>query len=356
VFRSNDGGATLRGVATVGLPDELVDALSLSGAAFADVGGPRAVDRTWPGESARSLRRARAQVLVPIRGGDTLHGAIGVGGKMSGEGFMPADLAFLESVAAHVAVVLASLTLRARDAEVGSALEIQRHLLPTCITQPPGYSIAAEWRPARVVAGDSYDVIPLDGSRIGLCIADASGKGMPAALLMSNLQATLRSLAPGLTSPAALARRINDLLHGNVALGKYFTFFYAVLEPDEKLLRFVNAGHNPPILVRRHGGVERLREGGMALGLFEDREYREGRVQLEPGDIVLLFTDGVTEVENAAGEEFGEARLMEIARRQRGRPAATAVAEVLEEAVRFGGAGELGDDATLLVLAVDAED
>jgi phosphoserine phosphatase RsbU/P len=243
-------------------------------------------------------------------------------------------------------------TVRARQQEEDflKAREIQEGLLPKHIAQVRGYQVTGAWQPAQSVGGDYYDVLAFGDSSLGVAIADVVGKGVSAALLMANLQAAVRALASDARDPAAVCEKINAVMCTNVASGKFITMFYCVLDGVKHRLTYCNAGHNPPVLL--HGDcVSHLEEGGALLGIFRDWHYEQRSVDLHAGDRILMFTDGVTEAENTAGEEFGELRLIEIFLRLRALSAGEIQTQILG-AVRDFCAGNFRDDATLLVIAV----
>ena len=241
---------------------------------------------------------------------------------------------------------------RRQEQELAEAREIQECLLPKTVPQVTGYEIAHAWRPARVVSGDYFDVLKFNEARLGCCIADVVGKGMPAALLMSNVQAAVKAFASEAVMPAELCQKVNRVVCGNIAANKYITFFYACLDAAARRLTYANAGHNPPLLIRPDGTMAELAEGGTVLGAFPEWVYTQETIDLGPGDRVVLFTDGVTEIRSPEGEEFGEARLYELLRANRGRSAAALQALVMEAIGDFSG-GDFGDDATLIVIAVE---
>src|ERR1700675_4130974 len=199
-----------------------------------------------------------------------------------------------------------------QEREISEAKAIQEKLLPREIPQMPGYEIASAWQSARLVGGDYFDILPLDEKMLGICIADVAGKGMPAALLMSNLQAAVRGLSSLSIAPDLLCSRLNSIVYRNTDSDRFITFFYAHLDGSTRRLAYVHAGHNAPFVVRSDGSHERLRDGGTVLGVFAGRNYETGSAQLSAGDRVILFTDGVTEACSPAGEEFGEARLLRL--------------------------------------------
>ena len=236
--------------------------------------------------------------------------------------------------------------------ELDEAREIQRGLMPRRMPHLHGFSIANAWQPARGVSGDYLAAFKFDESRAALCVADVAGKGVPAALLMSNMQAVLKSWASEGISPSDLCGKLNKLMCANTPLRKFITCFYSDLDVAKRKLTFTNAGHNPPMLVRRNGECIRLDEGGPVIGAFPGSIFTQREIQLYPGDKLLLFTDGVTEARNAAGEEFAEDRLQACLRSYAGRNAAELRTVILNEVTEFC-AGNFDDDATLMVLIAD---
>ncbi len=198
-----------------------------------------------------------------------------------------------------------ALQLHQQEGEIEEARAIQQGFLPKEIPQLAGYEIAAAWQPARVVGGDYYDVLPFDGETVGICIADVAGKGMPAAMLMSNLQAGVRGLASPQLSPDIICTRLNSLVCRNIASDRFITFFYAQLDGAAGRLQYANAGHNVPIVLHSDGSCDRLEAGGGVLGIFQMQAFTMGTQDLASGDRVVLFTDGVTEARSPDGEEFG---------------------------------------------------
>ncbi len=244
---------------------------------------------------------------------------------------------------------------RKQAQEYEEAREIQQGLMPKQIPQIPGVEISGSWRPARIVGGDYFDVFSFSERRVGLCIADVSGKGMPAALLMSNLQAVVKALASENTSPKELVEKVNRVMCRNTTEAKFITLFYGLLDVDGKTLRYANAGHNAPILTRKDGAQVRLEEGGLILGIFQERSYEQGEIELRPGDRIVMFTDGVSEAVDGEGEEFGEERMAELSRCARQLSAEALRRRLLERVTEFC-AGGFDDDATILVVAVQEKD
>jgi sigma-B regulation protein RsbU (phosphoserine phosphatase) len=205
-------------------------------------------------------------------------------------------------------VTLGQIELKSQEAELRAASEIQTQLLPREIPRVKGLEVACAWQPAHSVGGDYFDVLALASAQIGICLADVSGKGMPAALLMANLQALVRAFAPGTDGPGALCRKVNEALCGNVLPGKFVTLFYGEINSETRTLRFENAGHCPPIVLRGDS-TTLLTEGGTVLGIFPHAPYEDRSFPLQSGDCLLLTTDGVTEAANEADEDFGTERV-----------------------------------------------
>jgi sigma-B regulation protein RsbU (phosphoserine phosphatase) len=182
-------------------------------------------------------------------------------------------------------------------------------------------------------------------------VADIAGKGLPAALLMSNLQAAVRAFALDAAAPSAICASVNRLLCKNMASGRFATFCYARIDPASGRVDYANAGHNPPLLVRRNGTSETLTKGGMVLGVFPDTKYDQAQVPIAPGDRLVFYTDGITEARNAEGDEYGDERLLAAAIAARAQPAEAIKTALLDDVNGFTG-GRFEDDATLIVVAI----
>lgn len=234
--------------------------------------------------------------------------------------------------------------------ELSIAREVQEQLFPRSLPSVPGLELAAICRPARTVSGDYYDFISLSPSRLAIALADISGKGISAALLMASLQAALRSQAEiaGHSSPAELVGRLNAGMFKNTSDDRYATFFYGVYDADERTLTYTNAGHLAPFFIA-DGQVERLEEGGTVVGLFEEFEYQQKTLRVEPGSVLVAFSDGLTEPENAFGEEYGMTRLREEILRQRQFPAQKMAEDLIAASQQWSGAAEQADDITVVI-------
>ncbi len=248
----------------------------------------------------------------------------------------------------NVRLLEESMHMRVLEEDMRMAAEIQTGLLPRGAPAVPGYGLVGCNHPCRTVGGDYYD-FSLEGGRLMLALGDVSGKGTAAALIMTVLRAAVRGhWTEGFISEAVT--RINRTVCQNIPSNKYVTFFLAALDPGSGRVAYVNAGHNPPLLVRANGEVETLQEGGMVLGLFEKVPYADGAMDLRPGDTLVIYSDGVTETWNAAGDEFGEEGLTALVVRSRKLDPAALQDQVLLELERFSAGAKATDDRTLIVL------
>jgi sigma-B regulation protein RsbU (phosphoserine phosphatase) len=240
---------------------------------------------------------------------------------------------------------------RAQEEEIGKAREIQEGLLPKRFPHMRGLEIAGTWRPARAIGGDFYDVIKLSDRKIGVCIGDVVGKGISAALLMANIQASFRAFASEATPPGILVGRMNEVMCNNIAPDKFITFCYCVLDVPGNKLTYAGAGHLPPILFRRAGTALALEEGGPPLGIFPDRAYEETTINVQSGDHLVLYTDGLTEAVDSEGIEFGERRLTGLGSRNVRLGASDLLETIANEVTRFN-LGSLRDDLTVVVVSI----
>ena len=351
IFARDPHRGNLLATASVGLPDKVVEGLAVDPPEWAS--SQLLAPEAWRGDGAlaAALERLHAErAALPRLQGEVV-GMVTVGRKLGRDAYEAEDESFLAAVADQVSLAIGNLGTRREQVEIGQALEIQRSLLPTVLPERPGLEISARWEPAREVAGDYYDVLDLPGGALGLCIGDVVGKGLPAALLMSSLQATVKAIAPQTESARRVCEDVRRVVCQNLTGGKFVTFFYGRLEG--RRLVYTNAGHNPPILARRDGSVRRLEAGGSVMArFFAGSAFEEEEILLLPGDRLVLFTDGVSEARDAAGEELGEDRLVELVREVVSEGAA-AIEERIATAARELAGGELHDDLTLLVVAVE---
>ncbi len=315
-------------------------------------------DRRW----RTMLQDLGIRVLVPLQILQKTKGILALGDKMHGGAYTKTDLDFLFSLGNLAIISLENARLfketiekqRLED-ELQIAKEIQRGLLPKQLPSIHGLELSAVNISSKQVGGDYYDVIPLSHERYVIAIGDVSGKGTPASLLMANLQATIRALVPLNLSLADLTKRVNDLVCENTGLDRFITFFWGVFDASTKIFRYVNAGHNPPFLIRSTGTVERLDKGGIILGIMKALvPYQEGEVVLSHGDVLVLFTDGVSESMNSSGEEWGEEKMEEVLLSRNGDTAETILSTVVDAVKEHSRDTAQYDDITLVVLKVVA--
>lgn len=341
--------------AKVGLPDEILGQLKfeVGSRLLSMMDSPFEVHtQDLPEAEKLALTKAGSAFIVPVKLKSELIAFISLGTKLSDKEFDAEDKDFLTSVAEQVTVGFDRIRLCEQERDFEKAREIQQGLLPKQIPQLPGYEIACAWQPARAVAGDYYDVMKLSDSALGICIADVVGKGMPAALLMSNLQAIVRAMAAEDIPTKQLCEKANRVIFNNITPGKFITFFYCLLDAQNKKLVYTNAGHNRPILFHQDGSWIELKEGGLALGMSRERNHEQGEVELKSGDRLLLFTDGVTEVVNAEREEFGEARLIDSLGKILNLRAAELQKKIIEAVTEFS-RGDFQDDVTMVIVGVE---
>lgn len=236
--------------------------------------------------------------------------------------------------------------------ELVEARELQENLLTNPSLELPGVQVAIQWQPAKTVGGDYVAAFEIDDEHAAFCVADVVGKGLPAALLMSNFQAALKSLALQYISPAELSTRLNRVLYSNIPLHKFITAFYGVVNVARRTLTFTNAGHNPPLVIHADGECVRLDAGGSVLGAFADLEYNEGVLRLRAGDRVLLFTDGLSEAVDENNEQFGEQRLIDLLRAHRHQTPEELKQIVFDAVAEFCG-HNFRDDAALMIVGIE---
>lgn len=238
--------------------------------------------------------------------------------------------------------------LARKEAEISIAHEVQRALFPRQFPRDGGLEFAAVCIPAGGISGDFYDALQLPDGRQVFAIADISGKGISAALIMANLQALLRVLANSVPEPGQVCRQLNSHLHQVTDAAKFATFFYAIWEPRNRLLTYVNAGHNAPFLLGNQRR-QRLDEGGMPLGMFPNSEFQTGEVSLHLGELLVLYSDGLTEAANAQGVEFGETQLESLVSThcEKSLPE---IQQIVLNAVQDWAANKLEDDLTLVIV------
>lgn len=293
---------------------------------------------------------------VPLKVKNKMIGHISLFNKKDGD-FTQEDLRLLSIIAIQSAQTIESARLYeeerklvALEEDQKAARRIQQSLLPKENPIIKGMEIFGQTIPAKEVGGDYYDFIRIDDSHLGIVIADVVGKGTPAALLMSNLQATLRSEALADRGVKDTVGRVNFTLSKFMDMGKFISLFYGVLDIQNRTFAYTNAGHNYPFLLGKDDNVRKLEKGGVVLGTFSDFNYEEETVQLKPADLMLLYTDGITEATNDKDEMFEEDRLLELLKGNRKSSAKEISQKIVDEVVSFQGGLPQSDDLTLVLL------
>jgi phosphoserine phosphatase RsbU/P len=318
--------------------------------------GAEAVNDLAPGRLRDALQRHRLALAVPLSLGERAQGLFAVGERASGAPFAEEDRDFAFSLGRQALGALESVRLHRiraekerQDRELQFAREIQRSLFPPAPPVLPGVALAAVSVPSQEVGGDHYDFIPLPGGRLAVTVADVSGKGTPASLLMASVHASLRALA-GTMEPATLLTRLNQFLYDSTQAHRYVTMFYAELDPAARRMTFVNAGHVPPCLLSAAGEEIRLHCGGPVVGLLEEVSFEVGTLDLSPGDLLAIVTDGVTEACSPEDVDFGERRLFDSLRSSREEGAEDALGAIVDAVHAWTGPAGCGDDLTAVVL------
>jgi len=299
-------------------------------------------------------------VLLPLVMQSELVGFVGLGAKIEQEDYTAEDLEILNSLASQVALASENIRLlednidkKRMEEELKFAQQIQRGFLPREIPVTRGLTIAAESLFCLEVAGDYYDVISLADGKTVMAVGDVSGKGAGAALLMANLQASLRTAVGVTTQLSDVVTRINDLIYLNTPQEQYITFFVGIYDPDRAVLSYVNAGHNPPLLIHANAEVEELKVGGLIIGAMPGLPYEQGDIRMNSGDALLIYTDGISEVMNDKEEEFGEERILSVMNQCHTLDPLKILENLKKEAMEFSGNKPWQDDMTLLVARVD---
>jgi phosphoserine phosphatase RsbU/P len=313
-------------------------------------------DEAFKGRMSIVEQRVHTMMAAPLQAKDRIIGLIYVDSPHVFREFKEDDLSLLAVMANIAAVRIENARLaeieqaeRILKRDLGQAAEIQRGILPEEAPQVPGFDLAGFNLPCRTVGGDYYGFFTYPNGRVGLALGDVSGKGMPAALMVMAFDARLRVLAEDGESPEPLVTRLNKITCANCPSNRFITFFYGLADPDSGELAFANAGHNPPFVVRASGEVESLNGGGPVLGIVPFAPYKQERTRLDPGDLLVIYSDGVTEANNISEEEFGEERLVEVLRRNRTKPAGAIVNAIMEALGKFTMGAPQGDDITLVV-------
>jgi sigma-B regulation protein RsbU (phosphoserine phosphatase) len=310
-------------------------------------------DNSWD-----QLRERGIILALPLKHHGETCGALCLGRKRTGQAYTSGDVEFLSALGnlAFVSIqnsflVEEQIEKERLEEEMRLARRIQERLFPQSVPVVEGYDIAALAEPSRLVGGDYYDLVSLKGDRLLVAVADVTGKGIPASLLMANLQASLHVMLPmDLTIEEAVAH-INRVICENTDFDKFITFFAGILHGASGKMEYVNAGHNPPMLIRRDGSIEQLDTGGLLLGVMKSARYERGAAALNVGDVLALYTDGVTEAMSPDGEEYHEGRLEAALKRTHDGSAEAILESVRNDIGSFtGSVTDLSDDLTMVVV------
>ncbi len=321
-------------------------------------------------EERAKLAELQSELLLPLSTRDKLLGFISLGPKRSDEPYSGTDVRLLKSVAAQTGLALENARLMTAIAdevaqrerlnrEVEIAREVQERLFPQTLPPIEGVEYAGACRPALGVGGDYYDFLALPGGQLGIAIGDVSGKGIAAALMMASLQASLRGeAARAPENLAALISNVNRLVYEASSSNRYATFFYAQYNPKSRQLTYVNAGHNPPMLFHCSNGewrISRLEAGGTVVGLLASFPYEQASLKIEPGDVFIAFTDGISEAMNNADEEWGEEKLIEAVKSCTNLTPSEMISRIMQTADHFVAGAKQHDDMTLVALRSKSE-
>ena len=314
-------------------------------------------DKRFPQPTLTADGSVKSLLCAPLRLHGKVIGVLSVFNKRSAEGFTQSDERLITIIAAQSAQVIENARLHEEEKalqlmqqEMRMAYDIQINLLPKSPPTVLGYDVAGKTTPAHNVGGDYFDFLAAGEGRLAICLGDVSGKGMPAAMLMANVQATIRGQTLLRPSPSECMRHSNQLLYQSTDSNKFVTFFYGLLDFKKHRLCYANAGHNPPILLR-HGDEPRLLEtGGPVLGILPNCDFEEAEVALEPGDTLLLYSDGFPEAMNRQFEEFGEERLLATLQEVRGGRSAVIVENLFDAVKEHSRDAPQTDDMTVVVV------
>ncbi len=301
--------------------------------------------------------RTKTMLCLPLRNKDgVIIGVFQILNKRTGV-FGKDDGAFLEGLSAHAAIAIENarlhqeaLEIERLEKELQIAAAIQKQLLPSVIPPIPGYQVSATALPCKEIGGDFFDVIKVGENKCALAIADVAGKSVPAAMLVSTLQAVLHAYLERDMPLVQLVEKLNKVVYFDSTPERYITFFIALLDCKHHLLTSVNAGHNFPYLFRSNGKFQRLEDGGLPLGMFETMGYRVQEIQVQPNDVLLMYTDGVTESMNKKRKQYGEKRFLNCVRQNLSRSAEEVQTAVCQDVQSFTENIPQWDDFTMLVM------
>lgn len=308
------------------------------------------------------LQGIRSVLAVPLGVSEKVFGIIYADSPIADGRFTEDHLKVLTTLASVAAIRVenarlaeARLQQERLERELQLAMEIQQRFQPTAPPMVPGYELQGISFPCYEIGGDYYDFIERDDGRLVIALGDVSGKGTAAALLMSSLHASVHAQSGSHDTLSATISAVNRYLADNIPANRFVTLFYAELDPASGALSFLNAGHNPPLIVHAAGTVEQLASGGLPLGIKRNAEYREGRTQMQMGDVLVIYSDGVTEASSPSGEEFGVTRLYEVVSRNIDASAAGVRDRIESALTKFSQGTQAADDITLVIVKRQAE-
>jgi sigma-B regulation protein RsbU (phosphoserine phosphatase) len=309
------------------------------------------------------LKRRGTDLIVPLREADHFLGFIGLSLDFSGLSLATHEMNLLVVLASQfVSALLASrlyveaVEKRRMENELAIARQIQADLLPKTLPDDECVQIAAFSEPSRAVGGDFYDYLPIDDRRFGLVIADACGKGMPAAMLISQIQVILKTEVRHQRAMMDTVTQLNKHVKRHAAPRNFVTLVYGIFDRATRQFEYVNAGHNHPMLLRRNGNAEELHTTGPALGLMPNGRFQTALVTVQPGDALVFYTDGITEIMNNSAEQYGEQRLLQLAQQYRESEARALLTALRDDVKAFYPASFLPDDRTLMILKMNESD
>jgi sigma-B regulation protein RsbU (phosphoserine phosphatase) len=308
------------------------------------------------------LQGVRSVLAVPLGVAEKVFGIIYADSPIAEGRFTEDHLKVLTTLASVAAIrvenarlVESRLQQERLERELQLASEIQQRFQPTAPPHVPGYELQGISCPCYEIGGDYYDFIQRDDGRLVIALGDVSGKGTAAALLMSSLHAAIHAQTGSHDTLVKTISAVNRYLADNIPPNRFVTLFYAELDPESGAVSFLNAGHNPPLIVHAAGTVEQLASGGLPLGIRPDAEYREGRTHMQMGDVLVIYSDGVTEAASPSGEEFGPTRLYEVVSRNVDASAAGIRDRIESALTKFSQGTKAADDITLVIVKRQAE-
>lgn len=321
---------------------------------------PYLVEKGVKQQPSAKLNENDIRLVIPMQIQEKLKGIVCLGEKSKGAGYSEDDMGLLTTLGNQAMISLENARLveemlekQRIEEELALAREIQKNLLPDEFPATDGVQFEAVNISSQSVGGDYYDILQFEDRTQGIVIADVSGKGIPASLLMANVQASFHALAEVIVNPAKLISKVNNLTYKNTASDKFITLFYCRFHPEKRSLEYCNAGHNHPFVLSGDGRVRFLDTGGLILGMLPDLEYQYDSVSLKQGDVLVMYTDGISEALNAKNEEFGEENLMEVCKNNRHLSAAQIKDAILSAVDDFSSGVPQYDDMTLVILKIE---